>query len=392
LVAEVEIASIIVRVGDVVRPVGTPPRGWDDLASRALAPLPTGGFRLRMDRQRISECLQRSGLLPGPPVWSGPSVVAVTYRPDEPPVSRLPYYPGQSNHSASIDYPSDPSAKSADQSLASQYRSDAPLSSADGAVAPIDGDVRAAGFRGTDGGNTMATSLRHVQTESDPKLQLLPAERNRIERMILSAFPLTHAEVLKNFDVAIPADSRGVDGLKDLRAVRSLRMSEDPRDGRIELFVAGETQTEKIESVVELELSALPVVICTTTHLNRGDILSPRDLVAKPISRQQFDPRYVTDLSTLVNKEMTRTLSQDRPISVDDVTEPVIIKRGDNVELRVVGAGVTVVTEAKALASAAAGESLFVETINPRQKLAARAVSAGVVEIVTRPPSINADR
>lgn len=368
--SDVEVNSFIVRVGDVVAPISDPPEGWRELSRKAIALLPSDGRRMRMERQRIAECLERSGLLRTTTLWTGPGSVAVAYVPHVTPIE----YSAPNAIAAAFTAPNNqPRLESNSRPVVTPgLRQDA---------------VGHASFRKATEDPNGITSVRTVQYSKPAHPNLFPAERNRIERMILAAFPKTHAEVLNRFEVAVSPEDQGINGLKDLRAVRSLRLSETPHEGRLQLWVAGETEYHQVEAVVDIDLLELPVVVFTTTSLNRGDILTERDLVAKPISRHQYDSSFVSDVESLLNKEMVRTLSTDRPVKMQDVREPVIIKRGDRVELRVVGAGVTVVTAAKALAPAAAGESVMVETESPKQKIAARAVKPGLVEILSRPPT-----
>ena len=357
--SEVEVDSFIVRIRDVILPVGTQPDNWNEISGKAIALLPSDGRRLRMERQRISECLERSGLLRQPTQWSGPNLVSIAYVPRETP----------------IDY----------------QQTTPPRTSASANSQQSDSHVVQASF--AEPNTSEITATRNLTKPKQPAFpNLFPAERNRIERMILAAFPQTHAEVLQRFEVSIARDDHGINGLKDLRAVRSLRLSEAPRTGRIQLWVSGETELREVEASVDIELIELPVVVYTTTALNKGDILSARDLIAKPIARSQYDAKLVSDIELLLNKEIVRPLSADRPISQQDVSEPIIIKRGDQVVLQVVGAGVMVTTDARALAPAAAGESVMIETAQPKQKLVARAVRTGIVEIVSRPPNIDANR
>lgn len=357
--SDVEISSYVVRVRDVVLPIGTPPDRWQELSGKAIGLISVDGRRMRMERQRISEFLERSGLLRQSAQWSGPDFVSIAYVEQQLPPE---YPPPRVEQAAARSKPRmhDNFVRTAD------YQ-------------------RLSGMQATDPNDI--TAVRSIEKAKPTLPNLFPAERNRIERMILAALPKTHEEVLQRFEVSIPHDDNGVNGLKDLRAVRSLRLSEAPRSGRIELWVAGETELDEVESAVEIELIELPVVVYTTTALSRGDVLTARDLVAKPIPIKQFDSRLVTDIETLIDKEVVRPLSANRPVTFQDVSEPVIIKRGDQVELRVVGAGITVVTNARALAPAAGGESVMVECDQTKQKLSARAVRSGVVEIVTRPPT-----
>jgi flagella basal body P-ring formation protein FlgA len=153
----------------------------------------------------------------------------------------------------------------------------------------------------------------------------------------------------------------------------------------------GMSEVSSLEGELQIELLPLPEVVVATVALNRGDVIAVRDLELKTIARTAYRPEYYSQIEDLIGKEVTRGLSAGRPLVAADVSVPLIIRRGELVELRVVGAGIVVTTNAKALASAAVGEAVLVETESPRKRVSGRAVRAGVVEIISRPPGMNED-
>ena len=85
--------------------------------------------------------------------------------------------------------------------------------------------------------------------------------------------------------------------------------------------------------------------------------------------------------------EVSKSLRVNRPILSGDVRQPTVVKRGELLDLRVVGAGI-VSTPAKALNDGPLNGLIEVETMRPRKKKIARVVGPGVVEILTRPPQV----
>ena len=78
----------------------------------------------------------------------------------------------------------------------------------------------------------------------------------------------------------------------------------------------------------------------------------------------------------------------NRPIVKSDVRKPTLVRRGDLLDLRVVGAGIVVTTSAKALGDGPLDGLIEVETMRPRKRKIARVVASGVVEILSRPPQV----
>ncbi len=351
-----EISSIVVRVRDVVRPAGRAPEGWERISGATIALLPSDGRRLRIERQRLVEALHRSRILQEPVRWTGPEFTAV------------------------------------------QYVAPAPASATDGR-ADVQLQVQTVGMSGDVTPLTAVSQplpelqvpgqAKKIAVSDEPLVStLLPAERNRLQRIALSAFEKTHQELFTSYEVVMDADQSGIDPLKGLRTAQYVRLMQEPADGIVMIEISGKSDEGDVAGQLKIELAKLPTVVVVRSPLNRGDILTARDLQLKPWPRSSFRPEYLQDIESLVGLEVIRGLTPGRPVVSSDVSVPLIIQRGDQVELRVVGAGVTVSTNARALAPAAAGESVLVETESPRKKIAGRAVRAGVVEIVTRPPSI----
>jgi flagella basal body P-ring formation protein FlgA len=86
--------------------------------------------------------------------------------------------------------------------------------------------------------------------------------------------------------------------------------------------------------------------------------------------------------------EVRTTLRADQPISIGNIGSPILIHRGDLVELRVLSGGVTVKTNAKSLGDGSESDLVEIETMRPRKRLVARVVQTGLVEIVTRSPAM----
>jgi flagella basal body P-ring formation protein FlgA len=353
--SEAEVHSVLVRVRDVVEPLTRAPRGWEALADKPLALLPADGRRLRMDRQRIIESIQRSGLLREPVRYSGDRHVGIRYV-TPPALGRL------ETPSAGVTHSQPGSATTGVRVVSSQRPVTPAATSAVTHPAQRSGSPAAA-----------------------PAPALLPAERHRIERLVLAAFERTHASLLESYQVQLATHDVDWGTLGGLQGVRSLRLAGAPREGNVELVVAGETETELVEATVTLQLRALPEVVVASQNLQRGDILSARDVKRVPMPPGQAGEDYLTDAAAVVGKELTRAISRDRPIGINDISEPIVIERNDVVELRSISPGIVATTTAKSLGRAAVGEQVLVELQSPKRRLHARAVGYGVVEIVTRP-------
>ena len=370
LIDDAEVASAIIRVRDVVQPVGPPPAGWESLAEASLGLIPRDGRRLRMERQRIAESIQHSGILQAGIRWTGPATVSIRYVESR--------QPAPTSHAA--HHPTSTATRPA----AGNYRQAPAAAGYPNRVAQT-----AAVTAAYEEPRSVNPAIAYESSSSaKPIAPLLPAERNRIERLILNAFQQTHADLLEKFEVQLVSTDPGVNQLEGLRGVNTLRLVDPPLAGTVRLAVNGDKELAPVEAIVKLDMLPLPTVVATTQALNRGDVLTSRDLQTITIPRNRLNNRHLTDMKDAIGKELNRPISRDRPLTLDDISEPIVIDRNETVELRVTGAGVQITTAAKALGPAAMGETIMLETINGRRRLMARAIAPGVAEILTRPPQI----
>ncbi|MEX0825005.1 MAG: hypothetical protein WD119_02510, partial [Pirellulaceae bacterium] len=76
---EVTLHSPIVRLRDIVLPVGIPDAVWEKIGPAAVTLVPTDGRRLTIERQRLLEYVQRH-LTPEQRIrWTGPESIYVQY-------------------------------------------------------------------------------------------------------------------------------------------------------------------------------------------------------------------------------------------------------------------------------------------------------------------------
>ncbi|QDS95578.1 flagellar basal body P-ring biosynthesis protein FlgA [Roseimaritima multifibrata] len=130
----------------------------------------------------------------------------------------------------------------------------------------------------------------------------------------------------------------------------------------------------------------LPLVATATRMLRRGQILSPADLVLAPLEKGDSTEGMVLDIASVVGQQLQDNVYQGRPLEKLNVGAPILIQRGDLLEICVVGGGIVVRTGGKAMEEGSHGRLIQVETSEPRRRLLARVVAPGKVEILTRPP------
>ena len=177
-------------------------------------------------------------------------------------------------------------------------------------------------------------------------------------------------------------DFESITGIETVSGLHGLR------NGFCKFRIQGRGLDGPVDLIVSLELDAKPVVAAPRKSFPRGHRLTLLDLHLIPIDVDQVDEKQFDSLRQLVGLEVSKSLRVNRPIVKSDVRQPTLVRRGDLLDLRVVGAGVVVTTSAKALDDGPLDGLIEVETMRPRKRKIARVVSAGVVEILSRPPQV----
>ncbi len=96
----------------------------------------------------------------------------------------------------------------------------------------------------------------------------------------------------------------------------------------------------------------------------------------------------LVDIDDVIGLQAQTLLTKGKPILKNNVGPVMLVERGDLVEVRVVGGGITIATSGRSLDRGAQGALIPVETLDPRKKLMARVAAPGIVEIITRPPRV----
>ncbi len=177
-------------------------------------------------------------------------------------------------------------------------------------------------------------------------------------------------------------DFESIAGVEAVTCLHSLR------EGLCKFRLQGRGLDGPVDLIVGLHLTAKPVVAAPKKSYPRGHRLALQDLHLIPIELGEVDEKQFDSLQQLVGMEVSKSLRLNRPILRSDVRQPTIVRRGDLLDLRVVGAGIVITTAAKALEDGPLNGLVEVETLRPRKRKFARVVSSGVVEILSRPPRV----
>jgi flagella basal body P-ring formation protein FlgA len=163
----------------------------------------------------------------------------------------------------------------------------------------------------------------------------------------------------------------------------------DPiQEGDCRVRISARSAIGPIDSELRITLTPHPKVVIPRKQLPKGHRITIQDLEMQSIPQDEVESDFVLDPAEVVGLEVHGFPRPGRPLSHSDLGMPTLIRRGDLIEVRVMGGGVMVTTNAKAHDHGAANDLIEIETLEPRKRLLARVVQPGLVEIVTRAPKV----
>jgi flagella basal body P-ring formation protein FlgA len=329
------VSSPIIRLRDVIQPLDPNMAGWQRLSRSPVGLVPLDGKAMVMLRERLAKAIRRAEATPAAIDWVGPVKIEVVYR---------------------------PSAQAPSQVVPTAYHH-------------------------LSGTNRQSSGVEIPTSALLPKLP--PAAIRSILSQVDRALNHQHPSVIESFVIEIDPRQAELTPLDSMVGVPQIEFVDPPVDGECRIRVVGQTYDDPCVAVLRAKLTAHPKVVFPKATYQRGHRLRYEDLTLKPISDGQVDGTHVSDVSELIGMEVRRSVRAGRPISRSDVGSPILVRRSDLVEIRVIGGGVSVTTNGKAMEEGAESDTIEVETLSPRKRMLARVVQSGLVEIVTRAPGVN---
>ncbi len=326
------VSSSIVRLGDVVQPLDPKTPLWNRLQSAPIAMFPVNRTTMTIDRTRLDKAIRKAEATPRSIDWYGPSQIKVE--------------------------------RQANRGQRTMTRD---------SIAQVSYQNRVTAQQATD--------VSHL-----PPLSEIDAKR--IVHWIKLAIEREQPHIGESFDVQIDRHQAALAALLPINGVTGVEPIDAVADGPCRFRIVGRTATEPVETTVAIQLTKYPQVVVPRTSLARGHRISEGDLNVVSYPADKIKPEHVIDPSEVIGTEVRKTLRADQPIVSSSIGSPILIHRGDLVELRVLSGGVTVTTNAKSLSDGSESDLIEIETMRPKKRLLARVVQVGQVEIVTRAPAV----
>lgn len=144
------------------------------------------------------------------------------------------------------------------------------------------------------------------------------------------------------------------------------------------IIANGRTETVKPISGTYVGLTDVPVL---TRQLGRNDRIEAGDLSIKAFPTQQLRKETITDASKLIGLSPRNVISANRPIRLSEVGSPILIKKGDAVQITYTTTYMHIQATGTSLQDGARGDLIRVKNDKSEKAISGRVVGGGHIEV-----------
>ncbi len=224
--------------------------------------------------------------------------------------------------------------------------------------------------------------IRIQATESSkPDPDTIKLAQRRVQDAI-AHFIEANADEKLAWNVKASFDDRHV----QLIAANDSRLSVDggksPWVGRQHMDVWVETASGKKRIDATAEVTATKLVAFAKMPITRGSLVQPSQVELRPAPSRSSVRDLVYRVEDIVGKEATRPIIPDRPIGSTYVRPRRLVRRGEQVVVVAVAAGVRVKTLGIVSQDGAMGDLVMIQTPDKKDQYLARVVAFQKVEVL----------
>lgn len=148
----------------------------------------------------------------------------------------------------------------------------------------------------------------------------------------------------------------------------------------IDYFVGGErARTLRVNGKVSL----MQDVVHSSAPLSREDLVRDDDIKLVRINVGDDANRFASDPRQVINKQLRRDIDADQPISLGDVSQPIVVKRGDPVTIFYETPGFRLTVKGEVKESAAIGDRIRVLNATSKRTVYCQVVDSKTVTVVS---------
>ena len=157
-----------------------------------------------------------------------------------------------------------------------------------------------------------------------------------------------------------------------------------PFTGHQRFEILARVQGHERRIPIEADVAALARVVVAVRPVARGDVIGIEDVSVNALEPGTVAPERLLSLDEVVGREAVTGLVPGRAITVSQVQQPRLVRRGDKITVHSLAAGVSIATSGKATQDGAQGEVIAVELEDPKRQILAKVSGPLCVEIGDR--------
>ncbi|MFG0266999.1 MAG: flagellar basal body P-ring formation chaperone FlgA [Rhodopirellula sp. JB055] len=357
-------SSPIIRLRDVVRPLQAKMAAWPRLADATVGLMPLDGSPAKISRDRLADLIVGGQATAGRIKIYGEETIVIH-------AVQNHNAPRENGTSFEVTRPASVTPHTLDSTYVAHAMLDAPVTS----------------------------EFAHDHNSS-PQAELDFETRERLSHWVELGLNNHFRDLTNAFDHQATFIAQEVGPLAEMQGIREIRFldpmptwsAESPTPITCRLKIDARSRADKCEGVVRVTFTPKPAVVVAQRPLQRGHRVGPGDVHLQPSPVADLSGDWVMEVDDVIGMEVVGLIRSGVPLRPSDFAAPRLVRRGDLVEVQVTGGGIRVTTTAKALGDGAHNELIEIETTTPKRRLLAKVVEPSVVEIVTQPQRVLANK
>ncbi len=162
--------------------------------------------------------------------------------------------------------------------------------------------------------------------------------------------------------------------------LHALQIDPQSRQWQAQAHILGRGQTEIVKPISGHYEGVITVPVLNR-QLRAGDIIEQQDLGSRDMPRRTVRKDTITEVSQLLGKSPRNTISGERPIREKEISAPVVIKKGEMVDLSYTTPYMFIKTTGVALEDGEQGGAVRVKNVKTERSVTGRVIAAGKVEM-----------
>ncbi len=162
-------------------------------------------------------------------------------------------------------------------------------------------------------------------------------------------------------------------------AVHGLQIDPATRQWQAQAYIVSNGETELVRPIAG-HYEGMVSVPVLSHQLRRANVIEASDITMRTIPSRQLRKDTITRAEDLIGKSPRGTISGDRPVRASEITAPILVHRGDPVELTYTTPYMNIATTGTALEDGELGGLVRIKNTKSERAVTGRVVASGRVE------------